>query len=151
MTLVPQESIDWLVALLRDGRAYYRHAEEHTSDPEVRRAFEIAAETRSALLADLQAAGFSTPLFGNVDAPQDHSLVPAAHRYETLRLQFDPAHPEAQAAALLPREEATLKLMESVFRSNPAPAMRALMKKHYAPLQQGGAIVQRLAQRSHAA
>ena len=40
MTLIPQDSLDWLVGLLREGRAYYRHAVAHTQDAEVRRALD---------------------------------------------------------------------------------------------------------------
>jgi hypothetical protein len=144
MTLVPQESLDWLVALLRDGRAYYRHAVVHTEDVEVRTAFGLAAEARDALIVDLREAGF-------VDSTDVGAPVPAPHRYEDLRRQFDPRHPALQAEALVPREEATLRLVESVFRSHPAIQVRSLMKKHYPRLQQSGAIMHRLSMRAHAA
>jgi hypothetical protein len=144
MTLVPQESLDWLVALLRDGRAYYRHAVVHTDDAEIRRAFGLAAEARDALIVDLREAGL-------IEAGGQDGEVPPAHSYEALRRQFDPRHPGAHAEALVQREEATLRLVESVFRSHPAIVVRSLMKKHYPKLQQSGAIIRRLALREHAA
>lgn len=144
MTLVPQESLDWLVALLRDGRAYYRHAVVHTEDSEIRNAFGLAAEARDGLIVDLREAGF-------IEAIGDISPTPQQHSYEDLRRQFDPKHPELQADALLPREDATLRLIESVFRSHPSIKVRSLMKKHYARLQQSAAIIRRLSVRLHAA
>lgn len=150
MTLIPQDSLDWLVALLRDGRAYYRHAVAHTRDAEVRTAFEIAAEARDGLLSDLRMVGSIQPS-GSADEPSDPDLVPSQHRYESLRVQFDPSHPEHQAEALVPRETATMRLVESVFRSHPALVVRSLMKKHYPRLQHASAIMQRMAQRTHAA
>ncbi len=147
MTLIPQDSLDWLVALLRDGRAYYRHALVHTDDVEIRHAFEIGAESRNALLADLRAVGLIKPS-GLEDVALDATSTPPQHRYEGLRRQFDPAHPESQADALIPRENATLRLAESVFCSHPEELVRAVMKKHYPRLQHGGAMMQRLAQRS---
>lgn len=150
MTLIPHESLDWLVALLRDGRAYYRHALVYTEDVEMRYAFEVVAEARNALLADLRAVGMIKPS-GLGDVPLDATAAPPQHRYEALRRQFDPAHPAHQAQALIPREDATLRLVESVFRSHPEDVVRGLMKKHYPRLQHGGEIMQRMAQQLRAA
>lgn len=150
MTLVPQDSLDWLVALLRDGRAYYRHALVHTEDVELRHVFEVVAEARNGLLTDLRAVGMIKPS-GLGDVPLDATSTPPQHRYEALRRQFDPAHPASQAQALIPRENATLRLMESVFRSHPEEVVRSLMKKHYPRLQHGSAIMQRMAQPLQAA
>ena len=144
MTLVLQESLDGLVALLRDGRTYYRNAVVHTEDPEMRQAFGLAAEARDALIVDLREAGF-------IDVAREVEAPPAQHGYESLRRQFDRSHPELQADALLPREDATLRLVESVFRSHPAIKVRSLMKKHYPRLQQSAAIIHRLSKRLHAA
>lgn len=144
MTLVLPESLEWLVALLRDGRTYYRHAVVHTEDSEIRNAFGLAAEARDGLIVDLREAGL-------IDAIGDVAPAPQQHRYEDLRRQFDPRHPELQADALLSREDATLRLVESVFRSHPAIKVRSLMKKHYPRLQQSAAIIRRLSARLHAA
>lgn len=151
MTLIPQDTLDWLIASLRDGRTYYRHAVVHTQDAEIRRAFEIAATERSALLAALKDVGMYTPSESTIEEERASEQVPAAHRYEDLRRQFDPGHPELQADALVPRESATLRLMESVFRSHPALVVRSVIKRHYLRMQQAGAIIQRMAQRAHAA
>jgi hypothetical protein len=151
MTLIPQESLDWLVDLLRDGRDYYRHAAEHTGDAEVRRAFGVAAEARDALLAELRALPPETAAIAASDAGVSRNALPETQRYDQLRRQFDPAQPERQADALLPRERSTLNLVESVFRSHPSTAVRRLMKQYFASLQQGAAIMQRLAQRARAA
>lgn len=150
MTLIPQDSLEWLVALVRDGRAYYQHALVHTNDVEVRHAFEIVAESRNALLADLRAAGMIKPS-GIEDVALDETTIPPQHRYEALRRQFDPSHPENQASALIARENATLRLVESVFCSHSEAQVRALMKKHYPRLQHGGVMMQRLAQRAQLA
>jgi hypothetical protein len=151
MTLVTQETLNWLIALLRDGRAYYGHAASHTHDPEVKRAFRIAAQARENLVADLQAIGACELRSEGEELPLDWTQVPAEQRYEDLRLQFDPLQPDRQSEALLQREEATLRLMESVFRSSPTLRVRGLMKQHYPRLQQASAIIQRMAQRVHAA
>jgi hypothetical protein len=151
MTLIPQDSLDWLVAMLRDGRAYYRHAVVHTDDAEVRRAFEIAAQARSRLVAELQSANLCKTHPLPEEPVQDLSVVPLPHRYETLRKQFDGQHPDHQAEALVVRDQATLRLMESVFRSHPSIAARGLMKSHYLRMQESAAIVERMAKRTHAA
>lgn len=151
MTLIPQDALDWLVALLRDGRDYYRHAAEHTGDAEVRRAFELAAEARDALLAELRALPPDAASIPASDAGVNRDALPETQRYDQLRRQFDPTQPERQAEALLPRERSTLQLVESVFRSHPSMAVRRLMKQSFASLQQGAAIMQRMAQRAHAA
>ena len=144
MTLVPQESLDWLVTLLRDGRTYYRNAVVHTEDVEVRNAFGLAAEARDGLIVDLREAGF-------IEVAAEITPTPTQEGYESLRRQFDPRHPELQAEALLPREDATLRLVESVFRSHPTLKVRSLMKRHYPRLQQSAAIIHRLSKRLHAA
>ncbi len=145
MTLIPQDSLDWLVALLRDGRAYYRHALVYTEDVEMRHVFEVVAEARNSLLTDLRAVGMIKPS-GLADVPLDATAAPPQHRYEALRRQFDPAHPASQAHALIPRENATLRLIESVFRSHPEDVVRGLMKKHYPRMQHASAIMHRLAE-----
>jgi hypothetical protein len=144
MTAFTQDSLVGLVALLRDGRSYYRHAVVHTEDAEVRNAFGLAAEARDGLIVDLREAGF-------IDAVGDVSMPSTPQGYEMLRRQFDPRHPELQADALMLREEATLRGVETVFRSHPTLKVRSLMKKHFPRLQQGAAIVRRLSLRLHAA
>jgi hypothetical protein len=151
MTLIPQDALDWLVALLRDGRDYYRHAATHAADTELQRAFDVAAEARDKLLSQLRALPDDEARIAPSDATLDRNAVPENQRYDLLRRQFDPAHPEFQAEALLLRERATLQWVESVFRSHDSMAVRRLMKRHYPALQQGAAIMQRLAQRAHAA
>ena len=151
MTLIPQDSLDWLVGLLREGRAYYRHAAARTHDPEVRHAFELAAEERDTLLADLRACGAIEESHSPAEIDQALSSAPPQHRYNLLQQQFDPARPELQAEALVAREGAGLRLVESVFRSNPSLAVRRIMKTHYPRLQQSARVMQRLARRDHAA
>jgi hypothetical protein len=151
MTLIPQDSLDWLVGLLREGRAYYRHAAQHTADPEVRRAFEVAAEERDTVLADLRAAGAIEESTNPSDVADALTAAPPQHRYNLLQQQFDPARPELQAEALVAREGAGLRLVESVFRSHPALAVRRIMKLHYPRLQQSARIMQRLSRRDNAA
>src|SRR5687768_15493516 len=151
MTLIPQDALDWFVALLRDGRDYYRHAATHVADPELQYAFEVAAEARDKLLAQLRALPQEEARIAPSDAALDRRALPENQRYDLLRRQFDPAHPAAQAEALLPRERATLLLIQSVFRSHHSMAVRRLMKRHYPDLRQSAAIMQRLAQRAHAA
>lgn len=151
MTLVPQDTLDWLIASLRDGRTYYRHAVVHTQDAEIRRAFEIGATERSAVLAALKEVGMYSPTETVPDDERSIQQVPHPHRYEDLRRQFDPNQPQLQAEALVPRESATLRLMESVFRSHPALVARSVIKRHYLRMQQAGAIIQRMAERAHAA
>lgn len=151
MTLIPTHALDWLVAALRDGRDYYRHAEMHTADAELRHAFDLAAEARDKLLAELRELSPDEAKIAPSDAVLDRNAVPEAERYDLLRRQFDPARPDFQAEALLSRERATLRLVESVFRSHPSLAVRRLMKRHYQALRQGAAIMQRLAQRTCAA
>lgn len=151
MSYQPNETIAALLALLRDGRAYYGHAARHSADAEVQRAFAIAAHARESLVADLQAIGKAEVRSETGETPIDWSQVPAIQRYEDLRLQFDPKHPERQAEALLSREEATLELMEAVFRAHPRIQVRSLMKQHYPKLQQASAIIQRMALRANAA
>ena len=151
MTLIPQDALDWLVALLRDGRDYYRHAAMHAADAELQHAFELAAEARDKLLAQLRALPREEATIAPSDDALDRNALPESQRYDLLRRQFDPGHPDAQAEALLPRERATLRLAESVFRSHHSMAVRRLMKAHYKSLQQSAAIMQRLAERAHAA
>jgi hypothetical protein len=151
MTLIPQDSLDWLVGLLREGRAYYRHAAEHTADSEVRRAFQLAAEERDAVLADLRAVGAIEESTSPADIAKALVSAPPQHRYNLLQQQFDPSRPELQAEALLAREGAGLRLVESVFRSHHSLAVRRVMKVHYPRLQQSARVMQRLARRDHAA
>lgn len=151
MTLIPQDSLDWLVGLLREGRAYYRHAAAHTQDPEVRHAFDVAAEERDTVLADLRAAGVIEESQTPADVARALAAAPPQHRYQVLQEQFDPARPELQAEALVAREGAGLRLVESVFRSHPELAVRRIMKVHYPRLQESARIMQRLARRDHAA
>jgi nucleotide-binding universal stress UspA family protein len=151
MTLIPPDSLAWLVGLLREGRAYYRHAAEHTNDPEVRRAFELAAEERDMVLADLRAVGAIEESHTPADVANALKGAPPQHRYHLLQEQFDPARPELQAEALVAREGAGLRLVESVFRSHHSLAVRRIMKVHYPRLQQSARIMQRLARRDHAA
>lgn len=151
MTLIPQDALDWLVALLRDGRDYYRHAATHSTDPELQYAFEVAAEARDKLLAQLRGLPREEATIATSDDALDRNALPESQRYDLLRRQFDPGHPECQAEALLSRERATLRLVESVFRSHHSMAVRRLMKQYFAALKQGAVIMQRLAQRAHAA
>lgn len=151
MTLIPADSLDWLVGLLREGRAYYRHAAEHTHDAEIRRAFELAAEERDTLLADLRDASVIEELHHPAETADALRVAPANHRYDVLQQQSDPARPELQAEALVAREGAGLRLVESVFRSHPSLAVRRIMKAHYPRMQQSARIMQRLARRDHAA
>ena len=102
MTLIPQDALDWLVALLRDGRDYYRHAAEHTGDAEVRRAFELAAEARDALLAELRAL------------PPDAASIPPGER--TRRRSSSGSHHSASELSRLTTERAA--------RERPVHAMR---------------------------
>src|SRR5688572_6488004 len=127
MTLVPLDALDWLVALLRDGRDYYRHAAEHTADAEIRHAFDVAAEARDRLLADLRALPPSEAAIAPSDASINRRDVPEGQRYDLLRRQFDPLRAAHQAEALIGREHATLRLAESVFRSHDSFAVRRLM------------------------
>jgi hypothetical protein len=151
MKLIPQDALDGFVAVLRDGRDYYRHAATHAGDPELQHAFEVVAEARDKLLASLRDLPQEEALITPSDAALDRNALPENQRYDLLRRQFDPAHPAAQADAVLPRERATLQLAETVFRSHPSMALRRLMKRHYPGLQQSAAIMQRLAQRAYAA
>jgi hypothetical protein len=111
---------------------------------ETRNAFGLAAEARDGLIVALREAGF-------IDASADLTPTPSPQGYEFLRRQFDPRHPELQAEALLSREDETLRLVESVFRSHPTLKVRSLMKQYYARLKQSAAIVRRLSMRLHAA
>jgi hypothetical protein len=151
MTLIPTHALDWLVAALRDGRDYYRHAEMHTADAELEHAFGLAAEARDKLLAELRELPPEAAAIASTDAVLDRNAVPEGERYDLLRRQFDPNRPDVQAEALLSRERATLRLVESVFRSHPSLAVRRLMKGHFPALRQGAAIMQRLSQRTRAA
>jgi len=151
MTLIPQDSLDWLVGLLREGRAYYRHAVAHTQDAEVRRAFELAAEERDMILADLRACDAIEESGNPAEIDRALGSAPPQHRYNLLQQQFDPSRPELQAEALVAREGAGLRLVESVFRSHPSLAVRRIMKVHYPRLQQSARVMQRLSRRDHAA
>lgn len=151
MTQIPIDSLDWLVGLLREGRAYYRHALEHSHDPEVRRAFEMGAEERDRILADLRAIDAIEESSTPADIANALGAAPPQHRYDLLQQQFDPSRPELQADALVSREGAGLRLVESVFRSHPSMAVRRVMKAHYPRLQQAARVMQRMARRESAA
>jgi hypothetical protein len=151
MTLIPHDSLDWLVAMLREGMAYYRHAAEHVSDPEVARAFGLAARTRGLILSDLRAVGAITEPESVSDTAAALATAPPQHRYDVLQQQFDPTHPELQAQALVSRELASIRLIESVFRSNPSMAIRRVMKAHFPQVQEVTRVMQRLAHRDQAA
>ena len=145
MTLIPEDSLGWLVGLLRDGRDFYRFAEQQTVDADAREAFRVAADARESLLDELERAGASTasndPVVG-MDADQS---------YAALRRQFDPQMPSAQGLALHRREARVLRLVESVFRANPSLPVRGALKRGYPALKRCAEIMWRLSLRHQAA
>lgn len=147
MTLIPEDGLGWLVALLRDGRDYYRFVEQETFDPDAREAFQVAADVRSRVLSDLVRAG--TIDEAATDAPT--AALDADHGYAALRRQFDPQMPTMQGLALHRREAHVLRLVESVFRANPSLPVRAALKHAYPELKRCAEIMWRLSLRHQAA
>ena len=145
MTLIPEDSLGWLIGLLRDGRDYYRFAEQQTLDPDAREAFQVAADARTKLLDELERAGAGTASNGPVVATD------ADQSYDALRRQFDPQMPSAQGMALHRREARVLRLVESVFRANPSLPVRGALKRAYPELKRCAEIMWRLSLRHQAA
>ena len=146
MTLIPHDSLDWLVAMLREGMAYYRHAAEHVSDPEVARAFELAARTRGLILSDLSAMGAITEPESTAQTAAALATAPPQHRYDVLQQQFDAIHPEHQAQALVSRELASIRLIERCsFQSS--MAILRVMKAPPPGRSDAGYAVSRIANR----
>ena len=147
MTLIPEDGLAWLVALLRDGREFYAVAEKDTRDGEVREAFRAAAEVRTRLLADLVRAG---AVSANPDG-EPVAELDADNNYAALRRQFDPRQPAAQGLALHRREAHVLRLIESVFRGNASLPVRAALKHAYPQIKRCAEIMWRLSLRHQAA
>lgn len=148
MTLVFENGLPALVALLREGRDYYRFAADAVRDVEVSQVYGYAAACRTRLLEALVAARLLQHT-----SPGAHEPTPPAdgQGYVLLRGQFDPIHPEAQAAALVQRERHLLRLVEAVFRTEGSLAARRALKDAYPHLRRTAAILQRLALRRAAA
>jgi hypothetical protein len=147
MTLIPEDGLGWLVALLRDGRDYYRFAEQETIEPDTREAFHVAADVRSRLLADLVRAG----AIDETSAGQPATDIDADNSYAALRRQFDPQLPALQGLALHRREAHVLRLIESVFRANASLPVRAALKRAYPEIKHCAEIMWRLSLRHQAA
>lgn len=147
MTLVFENGLPALVALLREGRDYYRFAAGEVRDTEVALVFGYAADCRARLLEALVAAR----LLQHTSPAHQPPPLADGQGYALLRGQFDPAHPQAQAAALLQRERHLLRLVEAVFRTEGSLAARRALKDAYPHLHRTAVILQRLAQRRAAA
>jgi hypothetical protein len=139
MTRLPDASLDRLIALLRDGRAYFWQAVVRADSDELRRTYGVAAAVRDAMIEDLRD-------LGAVSLASD-PVPPSPQGFAALRREFDPARPERHVDVVIARERATLRLIERVFRSHPAFLIRRLMKQHYPQLQQSSAVLRRLRMR----
>lgn len=147
MTLIPEDGLQWLVSLLRDGRDYYAFAECETDEPETREAFRVAAQARSILLDELVRAGAIERQPPGSPSPE----LDADHGYAPLRRQFDPQLPALQALALHRREAHVLRLMESVFRANSSLPLRSALKRGYPELKRCAETMWRMSLRHQAA
>lgn len=147
MTLVYENGMPSLVALLREGRDYYLFAAQEVQDAEVAEAFRYAAACRTQLLEGLVAARVLQR------TSPEHALPPVADDigYARLRGQFDPRHPETQGLALFERERHLLRLVEAVFRSDSSLPARRALKDAYPHLAKMVEILRRLARRREAA
>jgi hypothetical protein len=147
VTTPADTALDLLVALLRDGLDFYRFAQHRTHDREVSAAFGLAAEVRGLILKDLQRAG----AIGDPSSEQPIPLDDGNLRYAVLCERLDADHPECVAAELRRREAALAQLVETLFKSHPAPGVRRVMKNYYPRVKHIAEMMRRLAHRGDVA
>lgn len=147
MSVPAETALDLLVALLRDGLDFYRFAQHRTQDREVSAAFGLAAEVRGLMLKDLQRAG----AIGDPSREQPVPIDDGNLRYAVLRDRLDGSHPETVAAELRRREAALAQLVETLFKSHPAPGVRRVMKNYFPRVKHCAEMMRRLSHRGDVA
>lgn len=147
MSVPADTALELLIAQLRDSLDFYRFAQHHTRDREVSAAFGLAAEVRVLLLKDLQRAG----AIGDPAHEQPMPVDDAGASYMALRDRLDPEHPESVGVDLRKREAALSQLVETLFKTHPAPGVRRAMKNYFPRVKHCAEMMRRLSHRGEAA
>ena len=147
MSVPIETALDLLVAQLRDGLDFYRFAQHRTQDREVSAAFGLTAEVRGLMLKDLQRAG----AIGDPSREQPIPIDDPAMRYADLCSRLDGTHPELVATELKKREASLAQLVETLFKSHPAPGVRRVMKNYFPRVKHCAEMMRRLSHRGDVA
>lgn len=147
MSVPIETALDLLVAQLRDGLDFYRFAQHRTQDREVSAAFGLAAEVRGLMLKDLQRAG----AIGDPSREQPIPIDDPTMLYADLCNRLDATHPELVATELKKREASLAQLVETLFKSHPAPGVRRVMKNYFPRVKHCAEMMRRLSHRGDVA
>jgi uncharacterized protein (TIGR02284 family) len=124
------ELLEEIARIARAGRGFFVATYPAVVDAEIRTAFAYVSDVKARLLSDLQAW---VPAMSATDG--NSSRVAAVERaYVEAHAAFDGAMPDAVALALGFGEDQLLKRVGHAYAAARLPALRQLLKTHYAQL-----------------
>lgn len=117
-----------IVRVAEAGRGFFITAQNRVADPEIRAAFAFAGDTRNRLIADLR------PWLARSEGARDSIVATLVRMYADACGALGRRGPAHLAHALGIGENHLIRLIERAFDDAGEPALRRLLKAHYAQL-----------------